>query len=134
SPRSSRRTYASGRSTGGSTGWTPPFTRSSSTGRHREDVGEVDQPEGGAADGDPVALVLDLGQRAPELAGREQELLYLLELLDASVPLVTCVQRQAEHADRVRLARPEERRRHREVLVHPRERHRLLERRTAPGW
>src|SRR5207248_7543120 len=92
SPRSSRRTYASGRSTGGSTGWTPPFTRSSSTRRHREDVGEVDEPEGRATDCDPVALVLDLGQRAPELASRQQELLDLLELLDASVALVACIQ------------------------------------------
>src|SRR5205085_684667 len=130
-PRSSRRTYASGRSTGGSTWCTPPFTRSSSTRRHREDVREVDQPEGGAPDGYPVALVLDLGQRAPQLARRQQELLDLLELLDAPVALVARVQRQAKHADRVRLARPQERRRHREVLVHPRERHRLLERRTA---
>ena len=38
------------------------------------------------------------------------------------------VQREAEHADRVGLARPEERRRHREVLVDARERHRLRER------
>ena len=33
--------------------------------------------------------------------------------------------RQAEHADRVRLPHPEQRRRHREVLVDPRERERL---------
>jgi hypothetical protein len=35
--------------------------------------------------------------------------------------LVAGVQGQAEHADRVRLPHPEERRRHREVLVDPRE-------------
>ena len=40
--------------------------------------------------------------------------------------LVARVEREAEHAERVLLARPEQRRRHREVLVDARERHRLL--------
>ena len=41
--------------------------------------------------------------------------------------LVAGVEREPEHADRVRLPRPEERRRHREVLVDARERDRLRE-------
>ena len=41
--------------------------------------------------------------------------------------LVACVQREPERAERVRLPRPEQRRRHREVLVDPRERERLRE-------
>ena len=41
--------------------------------------------------------------------------------------VVAGVQRQPEHADAVGLPRPEQRRRHRQVLVDARERHRLLE-------
>ena len=45
----------------------------------------------------------------------------------APFALVARVQREPEHADRVRLPRPEQRRRHREVLVDAREGHRLRE-------
>src|SRR5919198_388911 len=130
-PRSSRRTYASGRPTGGSTAWTPPLTLSSSTAGHRQDVRQVDEPKRRARRRHPLALVLDLGQRTPEVASGRQELLDLLELGDAAVPLVARVQGKADDTDGVGLARPEERGRHRQVLVDARERHRLFERRAT---
>src|SRR5437763_3771022 len=88
SPRSSRSTAASDRSTGGSTRWTSPLIVSSSTTRHREDVRQVDEPKRRPRHGDPVAVVLDLGQGAPQVAGCRQELLYVVELGDAAVALV----------------------------------------------
>ena len=53
-----------------------------------------------------------------------------LDRLGVPVALGAGVEREAEHADRVRLPQPEKRHRHREVLVDPRELHRL--RRTSP--
>src|ERR671930_733177 len=74
-PRSSRRTYASGRPTGGSTAWTPPLILSSSTAGHGKDVRQVDEPKRRARRRDALALVLDLGQRPPKVARGRQELL-----------------------------------------------------------
>ena len=66
------------------------------------------------------------GKSAPEIARGAEQLADQLRLLAVAVrALVAGVQRQAEHADRVRLPHPEERRRHREVLVDPRERERV---------
>ena len=69
------------------------------------------------------------GKRPPHVLRGDQQLADLLELVAVPVRAVVAgVQRQAEHADRVLLPRPEQRRRHREVLVDARERHRLRER------
>ena len=77
----------------------------------------------------PVALVLDLRQLPPEVAGARGAARGSGRAPSAvAVPLLAGVEREAEDADRVRLARPEERRRHRQVLVDPREHHRLGER------
>ena len=77
---------------------------------------------------------LDLRQRAPELAGGFEQLADLVALLLVAVRARRSrVQREPEHADRVGLARPEQRRRHREVLVDARERHRLRERLLPVG-
>ena len=80
-----------------------------------------------------LGLVLCLGQRPPEVAGGSEELRDLLPLLDVAVALGAGVEREPEHADRVGLPRPEERRRHREVLVDAGERQRLLEPADAAG-
>src|SRR3954469_4501620 len=128
SPRSSRSVSARELPTDGSgTRYRSPLTLSSSTARHRQDVRQVDEPEGRTARRALVVLVVELGQRPPQVArGLEQppDLLPLVLVLRA-VPLVARVQGQPEHADRVRLARPEQRRRHREVLVDAGELHRL---------
>ena len=74
-----------------------------------------------------LGLVLRLGQRPPEVARRVDELGDPLALLDVAVPLGAGVEREPEDADRVRLARPEERRRHRQVVVDAGEGQRLVE-------
>ena len=51
-------------------------------GRDREDVREVDQPEGLPDGAHPVALVLDLGDGAPEVPGAEQQLPDPVEILE----------------------------------------------------
>jgi hypothetical protein len=56
----------------------------------------VDEPEGRATDGDPVALVVDLRHCAPDVAGGGEQLLDLVELVEVAVPLVAGVQGEAE--------------------------------------
>ena len=74
------------------------------------------------------------GKRAPEVAGAEEQLADPVEVaVGGAVPLLAGVQGEPEHADRVGLARPEERRRHRQVLVDAREHRRLGERVAAPA-
>src|SRR2546421_2446244 len=60
-PSSSRRTAARLVSTGTSTLYASPLIRNSGTPGHRDDVGEVDEPEGRAGGRDAVGLLL-LGQ------------------------------------------------------------------------
>src|SRR4029453_9886255 len=133
-PRSSRSVSARVRPTGGSaTSSTAPFTRSSSTRRHRKDVRQVHEPKRRAAYDPLFAFVVDLRKHAPQVARGLQQLADALALVLVAVPVGGRVERQPEDADRVRLPRPEERRRHREVLVDPRERHRLRERLVADG-
>src|SRR5262249_6196282 len=128
SPRSSRNTCASERPTRASTWYVSPLIRSSGRGRHRHDVGEVDEPEGGPDVRPHVLFVGFLRQRPPHVARSKQQLADLVQLLAMAVrPVVRRVQRKAEHADPVWLPRPEQRRRHREVLVDPSEAHRLRE-------
>src|SRR3954453_20813579 len=117
SPSSSRRVSASVVPTGTSTRWAPPLTRSSTTGPPGQDVREVDEPKRGAADHPLLGLVADLRQNAPEIARGLDQLPDPLALLGVPVAVRAGVQRKAEDADRVGLARPEERRRHRQVLV-----------------
>ena len=82
----------------------------------------MDEPEGNPGRADTLGLVLGLGEDAPEMAGGAEQLADLLRLGAMAVrALVAGVQGEAEDADGVRLAHPEERRRHREVLVDPRE-------------
>src|SRR6476659_3529270 len=97
----------------------PAFRRPSSyigplgAGRHRDDVGEVNEPEGLPDGAHLVPLVLDLGDGAPHVPGAEQPLLDPAELLERrAVLLVAGIQREAEDADRIGLPGPEERRRH----------------------
>src|SRR5918999_5270861 len=85
SPSSSRSTSASEVPTAASTACASPLTRSSSIGGHGDDVGEVDEREGRAAHPRPLALVLDLRQRAPQLLGGREELSDLVELLRIAV-------------------------------------------------
>src|SRR5213078_601585 len=79
-PRSSRNTCASERPTFASTSYVSPLMRSSGRGRHRHDVGEVDQPERRAHVGDAIGVVPFFGKRAPHVACGEQELTDLVEL------------------------------------------------------
>ena len=81
-----------------------------------------------------LGLVLGLGaERSQRSRAAQKQLADLLGLLAVAVrALVAGVQREAEHADRVGLARPEQRRRHREVLVDARERERLRDRPRGP--
>src|SRR6478672_1352110 len=69
-PSSSRNTCARLALIGASSSNTPPFTVSSSsgTGRHRHDVGEVDEARRRARDEASLSLVLGLGERAPQVA------------------------------------------------------------------
>src|SRR5919198_3714467 len=129
SPSRSRRTVARLAPIGTSTTCSSPFTTSvtSGTGRHRHDVGEVDEPRRRACDDARRVVVLCLGQRAPELASRDEDVVDLVELLDVPVRLVTRIQSEPERAERVLLPRVDERHRHREVLVDACEHERLLE-------
>src|SRR5205823_6208329 len=124
-PRSPRRVSASVWPTGASTRYTPPFTRSSHATCHRKDVREVDEPKRRPAHKPLLAFVFDLGQRAPEVARGLQELPDPLSLFPVPVPVGGRVEREPEHADRVCLPSPEQRRRHRQVLVAARKGHRL---------
>src|SRR6266571_2470172 len=76
---------------------------SSGTGRHRHDVGEMNEPEGRARDHPSFRFVLRFWQRAPQLARREQQLADLIELRDVAVALVRRVEREAKRAEGVLL-------------------------------
>src|SRR5436190_4561717 len=118
-PSRSRSSVARLVPTGASTTCASPFTvrRTSGTGRHRDDVGEVDEPRSRTSHRARGVVVLGLGQRAPELARREQDVLNLVELLDVAVRLVARVQGEPEGPERVLLPGVDQRHRHREVLV-----------------
>src|SRR5204862_3928212 len=73
-PRSPRSVSASVWPTGASTRWTPPFTLSSNATGHRQDVREVDEPKRRPAHEPLLAFLVDLRQRAPEIARGLQEL------------------------------------------------------------
>src|SRR5438105_12488555 len=75
-PSCSRSTSARLAPTGASSTCSLPLTvtRSSGIRRQGEDVGEMDEPRGGARDGARSCLVLRLGQRPPEVACGEQQL------------------------------------------------------------
>src|SRR5213593_2714940 len=73
-PSSSLRTAARERPTGASTWYAPPLTLISGTGGHRDDVSEMDEPERQPRGGCPIGVVLELGQRAPQVTRREQKL------------------------------------------------------------
>src|SRR6266480_534699 len=99
-PMSSRSTCASERPTGASTSYVSPLMRSSDNGRHRHDVGEVDQPEGRARVRHAILLVALLREGAPHLLRGRQQLTDLFELVTVAVRAVVAgVQREAEHAD-----------------------------------
>ena len=79
-------------------------------------------PEGGTA-GTRTHVFVNVRQGQPELPRGEDQLPDLLGLFATAVrALVAGVQRQPEDTDRVGLAHPEERCRHREVGVDPCER------------
>src|SRR5947199_7014331 len=127
-PRSSRNTCPSDRPTGASYSYVPPLMRSSGRRRHRHDVREVDEAEGCACVSDAIPFVSVFRKREPHRLCSREQLPDLIELLPVPVcAVVAGVEGQAEHADSVRLPRPEEWRRHREVLVDAGERHGLLE-------
>src|SRR4051794_39101166 len=81
-PIVSRRSCASDVPTGASSSYSAPFTvrRSSGTGRHRGDVGQVDQAECCPSDQSRVRFVLGLRQRAPQVPCSKEQLANLLEL------------------------------------------------------
>src|SRR5207244_10140602 len=108
--------------------WSPPFTvsLSSGTGRHRHDVGEMNETGRRARDEARLGLILDLGERAPEVARGDEQLVDLRELRLVPVALVRRVEREAECAEGVLLADEEHRHRHREGLVDACERERLF--------
>src|SRR5712671_7355431 len=87
----------------------------------------MDETERRARNVPAVGVILRLWQRAPEVARGDQELADLVELANVAVALVRSVEREAERAERVLLAREEHRHRHREVLVNAGEGHRLRE-------
>src|SRR5438128_1622349 len=128
-PSFSRSTAARLVPTTASTTCSVPLTTrvSSGTARHRDDVGEVDETRRRARDHSRLVLVLGLGQGAPEGARRVEHRVNLFQLRNVPVSLVACVDRETECTERVRLARVDERHRHREVLVDARKRERLLE-------
>ena len=88
------------------------------------------EPEGEAAELDTFGS-LSASAGPPEVPRAGEELGDPLALLGEAVSLAAGVECEAEHADRVRLPRPEQRRRHGEVVVDARERDRLVERRGA---
>src|SRR5215212_3680255 len=99
---SSRRTCASDRPTGASTSYVSPLTRSSGRCRHRDDVRQVDEPEGCARVRDAVLLVALLRKDAPHVMRGEQQLANLVELGAVAVrAVVASVESQAEDADAV---------------------------------
>src|SRR5438094_2726337 len=116
-PRSSRRVSASVCPTGASARYTPPLTLSSSTTGYRQDVRQVHQSKRRPADDALLGLVVELRKGAPEVPRGREQLPDPLPLLGVAVAVGARVQGEPEHADRVRLPRPEERRRHRQVLV-----------------
>src|ERR671924_1306416 len=69
-PIASRSVSASDRPTWVSTRCGSPLTTSSSTGRHRQDVGELDHAKCRPGDLPALLLVLDLGQRPPDVTCR----------------------------------------------------------------
>src|SRR6476661_6215716 len=89
-PSSSRNTCARLTPIGASSSYAPPLTVSSSSGtrRHRHDVGEVDEARRRARDEASLSLVLGLGQRPPQVARGDQQLVNLLELRLVPVALV----------------------------------------------
>src|ERR671930_155510 len=118
--------------TGASTSYLAPFTCNSTIGRHRQDVRQVHEPKRRPRDDALLGFVLELRQHPPEVARRLEQLANALALFRMPVAVGGRVEREPEHADRVRLPRPEQRRRHRQVLVDPRKGHRLRER-PAPA-
>src|SRR5262245_37555504 len=131
SPSPSRRAWTSSVRPSTSSERCSPFTVSwtSGTRRHGDDVGDVEQSERQAHGVDLFALVLDVGEPAPDVASAGDELADLLQLLHLgrTVPFLAGVEGEPEDAERVLLAHPEQRRGHREVAVDPREDHRLRE-------
>src|SRR6266536_710155 len=108
-PRSSRSVSARVRPTGASSSYCSPLILSSSTAGHRNNVCEVDEPEG---DAPCVHLVLlfDLRKLAPGLLSDREQLPNALEVALA-VALGGGIGREPDDADRVGLPRPQERRR-----------------------
>src|SRR6266550_914557 len=101
-PMSSRSTCASERPTGASTSYVSPLMRSSDNGRHRHDVGEVDEPEGRAGVCNAVLLVAFLRQRPPHGLRHGEQLADLIQLGAVAVGAVVAgVERKTEHADAV---------------------------------
>src|SRR5947208_989814 len=133
-PMRSRRSSASDVPIGASIACAPPFTNTSGSDRHRLDVCEVHEARREAPGLRALRLGAQVGPRLPEVARRLEQLTDAVDLLGVAVALGAGVDREAEHAERVRLPRPQERRAHRDVLVDPRQLHRLRERgRTADG-
>src|SRR5262249_47547151 len=127
-PSSSRSTWASDaptRAPASSYRWPLTVSARSLTARHRQDVGEMDQPVARARDQARVVFAPRLRQRTPEVARRREQLADLREILVMPVAavLVRRVEREPERSEQVLLPRKERRHRHREVLVDARERH-----------
>ena len=99
-----------------------------------DETGQARQGGGDALPDRQVVVVGEAGPLLPQGTRGHQELVDPVDRLAVSVALRAGVDRQAEHAERVRLAGPEKRRAHREVLVDARELHRLGERACASGW
>src|SRR5690349_6317213 len=108
SPSGSRSVSASVWPTGASTSYLNPLTTSSTTGGHRQDVRQVDEPKRRPRDDALLGLVLELGEHAPEVSRRHEQLADPVAFLLVSIAVRGRVQREAEDAYRVRLPRPEQ--------------------------
>src|SRR5262245_3728083 len=122
SSRSSRSTSASVRPTGTSRWYGSPLTSIDRSIRcHCPDICKVNQPKRRPRQLAELLWVVDLRERAPEVPCADEQRLDTFQLRRRSVALGGGVQRKPEQADGVRLPSPEQRCRHREVLVDPRE-------------
>jgi len=95
------------------------------------DLGHVHEPVGQAHHLARLDLLFDARHRLPQVARRFEQLADPVDRLAVPVPFGARVDRQPEHPHLVGLARPEERCRHRQVLVDPRKLERNRER-VAP--
>src|SRR2546422_8844245 len=105
-PSCSRSSCARLMPTGASSSYDRSLTVSVSSGTrgHRHDVGEMDEARRRAGDDARFGLVLCLGERAPEIACRHEQLMDLVELRFVPVALVARIQGKTQRAEGILLA------------------------------